>query len=182
VLHLFPLGETAQTCNASADLEVEFTPKYPITPPVMKIPKSKGLSAAQVKDLQALIEEQLKPLHGREVVFEITGHVQAFLAMHNTVRVTKSFYEEMTDRQAKEKQLKEQEQHQREQSKAQQEQALGTKIDDTVRRKEEALKEETRRRNEFMPVVSTSEEAHSERQVGSPNQRCFTEPYRRSQS
>lgn len=91
--------------NAQVDLRITCTKNYPDVEPKIKLERCKGMSDALLLELQRALEEKTKILKGEVMIFELAQHVQAFLHEHNKP-ATKSFYEEMLDRQKQNEQLK----------------------------------------------------------------------------
>ena len=93
---------------AKLDLHIICDEDYHNSVPKIKLENSKGLSDNLLFQLQRDLERTANALKGEEMVFQLSQHVQEFLHRHNKP-ASKSFYDEMLQRQKekKEKDLQE---------------------------------------------------------------------------
>lgn len=71
--------------------------------PKLLLENSRGISNALLVQLHDELEKKAHSLKGEEMIFQLAQHVQEFLHRHNKPG-TKSFYEEMLNRQKEEEQ------------------------------------------------------------------------------
>lgn len=71
--------------------------------PKLFLENSRGVSNALLTQLQDELEKKAQNMKGEEMIFQLAQHVQEFLHRHNKPG-TKSFYEEMLNRQKEEEQ------------------------------------------------------------------------------
>ncbi|KAJ3108882.1 hypothetical protein HDU97_010154 [Phlyctochytrium planicorne] len=150
ILQLNPTAFELQDMVA-VDLVIQFTKKYPFEPPILKIRKVKGLSDAQVDELQASICKTAKQLVGNPMCYDLAENVRAFLDTHNSVirgLKQQSFYEEMQMRRnlneekqiAEVEKLQQQAKEEKENAEKEEEEDLQLKLLEEVRAKQERLK------------------------------------------
>ncbi|CAG9859480.1 unnamed protein product [Phyllotreta striolata] len=87
------------------DLHVICNEHYPYSVPKISLENGKGLSNALLGELKESLDRKAEELKGEEMIFQLSQITQEFLHKHNKP-ASKSFYEEMLERQ-KEKELME---------------------------------------------------------------------------
>ncbi|KAI8850310.1 ubiquitin-conjugating enzyme/RWD-like protein [Chytridium lagenaria] len=100
IIHLIPTSPELQD-HVAVELDIRFTKKYPLESPAFLIRKVKGLSDAQIDELQMLVVKKGKLLKGNPMCFDIADYIRDYLDSHNSVirgLKQQSFYEEMVER------------------------------------------------------------------------------------
>eukprot|EP00026_Physarum_polycephalum_P000981 Phypoly_transcript_00982.p1 GENE.Phypoly_transcript_00982~~Phypoly_transcript_00982.p1 ORF type:complete len:1261 (+),score=184.22 Phypoly_transcript_00982:51-3785(+) len=83
-----------KTSFAAIKLEISFGPFYPKVPPTINVAKLKGISDANLQQLQTLLTKESHELAGNVMVFILCDKAKEFLVDHSAKPQT-SFYEEM---------------------------------------------------------------------------------------
>lgn len=133
------------TNHVSVELDVLLTPQYPRRSPAIKLTGSKGLSPEVLTELWDFIQDNVQSLRGGEEtwMFELVSRIQTFLQRHN--QKPESFHEMMVKRERQQLQeineevertqvLLVQEEHQKLDE-------LAKRVQEEMRRKEQALQE-----------------------------------------
>ncbi|RZC35247.1 Pkinase, RWD and/or tRNA-synt His domain containing protein [Asbolus verrucosus] len=126
--------------HVKVDLHVVCTDAYPNSVPKITLENGKGLSDNALFQLQNELEARTLKLKGEEMIFQLSQYVQEFLHLHNKP-TSKSFYDEMLQRQ-KEKEEKDL------QAKLMEEDRQRQFMQQEVQRRQEILKSESRLRRE----------------------------------
>ncbi|KAJ3150466.1 hypothetical protein HDU86_006639 [Geranomyces michiganensis] len=150
--------ELADRCRVR--LEFSFGPKYPSTPPTLKLAKIVGVSDSQLEFLLSTAKEFASTRRGQEMIFDIASFIQEQLSRHNSViRGVKqvSFFEQMQDRREQdEKAEQERAEHDRELNRRREEELakennemLASQIQEELNKKQALIKEERERRRKL---------------------------------
>ncbi|RUS33243.1 hypothetical protein BC938DRAFT_472418 [Jimgerdemannia flammicorona] len=159
-LHLWPSLANEQERHAAIDLRVKFSKTYPRNAPDLKLENPRGLSPAQVQQLQQQLPAKIRELMGEEMIYEIAAHIQDFLSMHNTPPpkgTTLSFHEQMLHRREENEKIKQEKQQEEldrlmklEEAERQVElESINQKIQEELRRKKEMAREDKKRRKQL---------------------------------
>ncbi|XP_046402509.1 eIF-2-alpha kinase GCN2 [Ischnura elegans] len=150
-------SEGPQEIHAQIDLHITCPSKYPDQLPSISLENSKGLSCQNISQLKTELESLAHSRRGEEMIFELAQHVQKFLHQHNKPGF-KSFYEEMQSR-------LEQQNLQQQQLKKLKEDRERQAIQEEIRKKREALKEEAIRRRRRRRGESEDKETEADEGV-----------------
>ncbi|KAI8983703.1 kinase-like domain-containing protein [Pilobolus umbonatus] len=84
ILHLLPLGVEGPDAYTSVDLKVRFPRSYPNKPPELHLINPRGLNSMALRQLTMSLQETAEQMKGQEMMYDLSDHVRAFLANHNS--------------------------------------------------------------------------------------------------
>ncbi|RIA85582.1 kinase-like domain-containing protein [Glomus cerebriforme] len=160
-LHLCPNEEELKK-HIKVDLHVKFPKTYPRISPEIKIENARGLSSAQLKQLQIEVTRKVKANVGQEIVYTIAEFVREFITTNNkgipSVVKQPSFHAQMLSRNEQMSKV----QHEKEmeeinkakQIKEQEDLNLAQKIEEETQRRKEKMEVERQKRKQLKFKVS----------------------------
>ncbi|WAR18478.1 E2AK4-like protein [Mya arenaria] len=140
-------GNHAEEAHVQLDLVFICPEHYPDDLPTMRLENSKGLSNQQLDSLKSELENRATQLKGQEMMLELSQHVQTFLYANNKPP-PQSFYEQMMSNKKQQEDREAQEQQRRMELLRKKEEKELLMIEDEIAKRQEALKEETRKRRD----------------------------------